>query len=347
MIEHKPVLLKESIEGLNLKPGDTVVDATLGGGGHSLAVLESIGKKGKLISIDVDERALERFKIQISIRQPADQNKSKISASPEGGQNPKVYWEPEAGNLFLAKGNFSDIKNILGGMNVLAVDGILADLGYSSAQMEDESYGLSFLKDAELDMRLGKSLRSTNSYEYTNNLSAKGIVNNYSEKELAKIIREFGEEKFAGRIAREIGERRKIGEIRGTKELAEIVRQSIPQKFQKSKIHPATKTFQALRIEVNQELENLKKFVPQAIESLAPGGRLAIISFHSLEDRIVKNIFRENARGCICPANFPQCRCGNKPKVRIITKKPITPNLEEIKENPRSRSAKLRVCERL
>lgn len=313
MIIHKSVLLKESIEGLNLKKGATVVDATLGGGGHGLAMLESIGENGKLIAIDIDERAIERFKSK------AESLKSKVDS------------------VVLAKGNFSDIKNILGGMNVLAVDGILADLGYSSVQMEDESYGLSFLKDAELDMRLDKS----------QSLTAREIVNSYAEKDLARILREYGEEKFAGKIARAIGERRKTKEIRGTKELAEMVEKAIPKKFQKSGQHPATKTFQALRIEVNRELSNLKKFIPQAIEILKPGGRLAIISFHSLEDRIVKNIFRENARGCICPVNFPQCRCGNKAKIRLITKKPVIPGDEEIKNNPRARSAKLRVCEKI
>lgn len=310
MIEHKPVLLKESIEGLNLKPGDTVADATLGGGGHGLAILERIGKDGKLIAIDVDENAIENF---------------------------RRNWKSEADNLFLTKGNFSDIKNILGGMNVLTVDGILADLGYSSAQMEDESYGLSFLKDAELDMRLGKN----------SELTAKKIANSYSEKDLERILREYGEEKFAKNIARKIIEYRKVKPIEKTIELAELVTSAIPEKYRRAKINPATKTFQALRIEVNQELKNLKKFIPQAIEALKPGGRLAIISFHSLEDRIVKNMFRENARGCICPANFPQCRCGNKARVKIITKKPVTPGIEEIADNPRARSAKLRVCEKM
>lgn len=310
MIIHKSVLLKESIELLKLKPGMTVVDATLGGGGHSLAILEKIGENGKLISIDVDERAIENF---------------------------KRYLKPEVGNIFLAKDNFSNLEKILGGQGIKSVDGILADLGFSSAQMEDESYGLSFLKEAELDMRLDKDRR----------LTAREIVNSYAEKDLERILREYGEEKFAKNIAKAIGKKRKIGEIGTTKELAEIIEQAIPAKHRNAKINAATKTFQALRIEVNQELENLKKFIPQAIKALSPGGRLAIISFHSLEDRIVKNIFRENARGCICPPDFPQCRCGNMPKVKIITKKPVVPGEEEISENPRARSAKLRVCERL
>ncbi|MFA4817226.1 MAG: 16S rRNA (cytosine(1402)-N(4))-methyltransferase RsmH [Parcubacteria group bacterium] len=329
MIIHKSVLLKEAIDGLNLKKGAIIVDATLGGGGHAVEILIKIGRGGKLIAIDQDESAIENF---------------------------KKHGKPEVGNIVLAKDNFSNLEKILGGQGIKSVDGILADLGYSSAQMEDESYGLSFLKDAKLDMRLDKSAQ----------LTAREIVNNYDRKDLERILREFGEEKFAGKIARAIWGKRQSGEIRGTAELAEIVKQAIPKKFQKSGQHPATKTFQALRIEVNQELENLKKFIPQAIKILKSGGRLAIISFHSLEDRIVKNIFRENARGCICPTNFPQCVCGREPKinpvkysasggvrgaefnrVKIITKKPIVPGAEEILENPRARSAKLRVCEKV
>ena len=310
MIEHKSVLFKETIEALKLREDSVVVDATLGAGGHSLAILKKINDKGRLIGVDQDANAIKNF---------------------------KQCLKSEVGNLFLVKGNFSQIKNILGGMNVLTVDGILADLGYSSVQMEDKSYGLSFLRNAELDMRLDKN----------NKLTAKKIINSYDEKKLKKVLREFGEEKFAGKIAKVILKKRKNGEIRKTKELAEIIKQTIPKKFQKNGQHPATKTFQALRIEVNQELENLEKFVPQAIEILKPGGRLAIISFHSLEDRIVKNIFRENARGCICPVDFPQCRCGNKAKIKIITKKPIIPGVEEILRNPKARSAKLRVCEKL
>jgi 16S rRNA (cytosine1402-N4)-methyltransferase len=310
MIIHKSVLLKEAIEFLKLNPDAVVVDATLGGGGHSSVILESIGEEGKLIAIDQDEKAIKKF---------------------------RTYLKPKIGNIILVKDNFSNLEKILGGQGIKSVDGILADLGYSSTQMEDESYGLSFLKDAELDMRLNKD----------SVLTAKEIINSYAEKDLERILRDYGEEKFARNIAGKIIAYRKTKPIEKTGELAELVKQAIPQKFQKSGQHPATKTFQALRIEVNQELENLKKFIPQSIEILKPGGRLAIISFHSLEDRIVKNIFRENARGCICPTNFPQCRCGNTPKIKIITKKPVTPDIEEIWDNSRARSAKLRVCERV
>lgn len=332
MTEHKPVLLEEAIEALNLKSGATVVDATLGGGGHGREILKKIGTGGIFVGIDIDINSIKNFAEFPISSAAADQFPNKFEI-----QNIKKFWKSEVGNIYLAKDNFSNIKNILGGMNVLAVDGILADLGYSSIQLEDESYGMSFLQDAQLDMRLDKSQE----------LSAKKIVNEYSQADLEKIIREYGEEKFAKRISQAIGEVRVFREIEGTKELAEIVKQAIPEKFRHGKIHPATKTFQALRIEVNQELENLKNFIPQAIEILKPGGRLAIISFHSLEDRIVKNIFRENARGCICPPDFPQCLCGHQPKIKIITKKPIVPGAEEVAANPRARSAKLRICERI
>lgn len=310
MIKHKPVLLSESIDGLDLKKDSVVVDATLGGGGHSREILKIIGREGRLIAIDQDGTAIENFRKQLS---------------------------SEVGNTVLVKDNFSKLENILGGQGVRSVDGILADLGYSSVQLEDESYGMSFLKDAELDMRLDKE----------NALTAKKIINEYSQADLERIIREYGEEKFAKNIAKKIIERRKSVSIEKTIELAEIINQAIPERYRHQKIHPATRTFQALRIEVNKELENLEKFIPAAINVLSPGGRLAIISFHSLEDRIVKNIFRENARGCICPPDFPKCLCGHQPKIKTITKKPIVPGTEEVAENPRARSAKLRICERI
>lgn len=310
MAEHKPVLLHEAVNNLNIKKDSIIVDATLGGGGHSREILQRIGGEGILIGIDVDEAAIENF---------------------------KKHLKSEGGNVILAKDNFTNLKHILGGQGIKSVDAILADLGYSSLQLEDASYGMSFLQDAPLDMRL----------DINNELTAGKIVNEYALKDLERILREFGEEKSAKQIARAIGEFRKVAEIKTTQELADIVRQAIPKKFQQGKVHPATKTFQALRIRVNQELENLKNFIPQAIEVLKPGGRLAVISFHSLEDRIVKNIFRENARGCICPPDLPRCACGRKPKLKIITKKPIVPEEKEITDNPRSRSAKLRICEKI
>ncbi|HEX7586409.1 MAG TPA: 16S rRNA (cytosine(1402)-N(4))-methyltransferase RsmH [Patescibacteria group bacterium] len=313
MTIHKPVLLKESIEGLNLKEGAVVVDATLGGGGHSREILKRIGKKGKLIALDIDEEAIKNFSSKFEER------------------------KPKAGNFLAVKDNFVNLKNILGGLGVETVDAILADLGYSSDQMEDRERGLSFQKDAPLDMRLDRSLKIT----------AKKIVNEYAQSELEKILKIYGEEKFARGITRKIVEQRKNKPIETTLELVKIIESAVPEKYQHGKISPATKTFQALRIEVNRELENLEKFIPQAIEVLAPGGRLGIISFHSLEDRIVKNIFRVQARGCLCPKDFPQCVCGKEAQVKIITRKPLVPGDWEIKENPRARSAKLRIAEKI
>lgn len=307
-------MLEESVRGLNLKEGGIVVDATLGGGGHAQEILERIGKNGTLIAIDQDRRAIENFK-------------KFLESAPS--------WQSKVVNL--VKDNFSNLKKILGDRGIKAVDAVLADLGYSSIQMEDESYGMSFLKDAQLDMRLDKDKE----------LTARRIVNEYSQKDLERIFREYGEEKFAKSIARKIVDFRKIKPIERTLELVEIIKEAVPGSYARGKIHPATRTFQALRIEVNNELENLTKFIPEAIDALVRSGRLAVISFHSLEDRIVKNIFRENARGCICPPSFPQCRCGRKPKIKIITKKPMIPSEEEIRANPRSRSAKLRICEKM
>jgi 16S rRNA (cytosine1402-N4)-methyltransferase len=322
MIEHKSVLLEESINGLNLQKGSVVVDATLGGGGHSREILKIIGSHGRLIAIDQDAAAIESF-----------QKKSPVcNASRSDAGRPS-----EIGNLVLVRDNFSEIEKILGGRGIKTVDGILADLGYSSLQLEDESYGLSFLKDAPLDMRLDRN----------NEMTAQKIINEYSQARLEKIIRDYGEEKFANSIAKKIFEYRKLKPVESTSELVEIINGAVPGIYKHQKIHFATRTFQALRIEVNQELEVLEKFIPAAIEKLSQGGRLAIISFHSLEDRIVKNIFRENARGCICPPNFPECRCGHLAKVKIITRKPIVPSEREILENPRARSARLRICERI
>jgi 16S rRNA (cytosine1402-N4)-methyltransferase len=278
-----------------------------------MAILERIGVNGKLIAIDWDDKAI----------------KSQKSKSRE--------WKSEAGNLVLVKDNFANLKDILGGLGVETADAVLADLGYSSDQLEDKGRGMSFLFDAPLDMRL----------DQREVLTAKEIINNYDQKKLEKIIKEYGEEKFARAIVRKIGEYRKNKAIETTLELTKIIESAVPEKYKHGRISPATKTFQALRIEVNAELENLEKFIPQAIDILSPGGRLGIITFHSLEDRIVKNKFRENARGCICPRDFPECRCGHEAKVKIITRKPIIPSNREIEENPRARSAKLRVCEKI
>jgi 16S rRNA (cytosine1402-N4)-methyltransferase len=303
---HKPVLLKESIEALSLKAGDVVVDATLGGGGHSIEVLKIIGKRGKLIAIDADETAIDKFKSKAE------------------------------DDVVLINDNFANLENILRKLEIEKVDAILADLGWSSDQLEGR--GMSFRNDEALDMRLDRNQK----------ISAKTIVNEYSEEDLGKIIREYGEEKFWKNIARKVVEYRKNKKIETTLELAEIVKLGIPHRFRFGKISPTTKTFQALRIEINRELENLENFIPAAIKVLGAKGRLAIISFHSLEDRIVKNIFRENARGCILTDEIT----GQKivkiaPEVKIITKKPVVAGEREIAANPRARSAKMRVCEKI
>ena len=334
---HKSVLLKETIESLNLKNDSVVVDATFGGGGHSKEILKII-EKGKLIGIDADKKAIKESDLKSDER------------------------------VILVNDNFENLENILEDLKIEKVDAILADLGWSSDQLVGK--GMSFQEDEQLDMRLSESQE----------VSAKEIVNEYEQRELERIIRDYGEEKFWKIITKRIIEYRKEKKIETTKELAGIVQKAIPERFRHTKMNLATKTFQALRIEVNQELANLEKFIPQAIERLNLGGRLAIISFHSLEDRIVKNIFRENARGCICPPalqlqrlqekyieavennspdaeilekalragppDFPQCACGKKPKSVIITRKPIAPTDLEVSDNPKSRSAKLRVCEK-
>jgi 16S rRNA (cytosine1402-N4)-methyltransferase len=307
---HKSVLLEESILGLNIREGSVVVDATLGGGGHSNRILQEIGPTGTLIVIDQDNEAVENFKIKI---------KKKIE------------------NVHFITDNFCELESILQALKIEKVDAILADLGYSSIQLEDNHIGMSFLADAPLDMRLNRG----------NGLSARDIVNDYSVDELDNVLKEYGEEKFSKLIARKIVDKRRIRPIETTMELVEIIKTAIPLKFQYGKLHPATKTFQALRIETNRELEVLEIFIAKAIDSLREKGRLVVISFHSLEDRIVKKAFREKAMSCVCPVNFPICQCDKVARIKIITKKPIVPSEMEIQENPKARSAKLRICEKL
>ncbi len=307
---HKSVLLEESIEALKLKAGSIVIDATLGGGGHALEILKLIGKKGKLIVIDADSGAIERFEKKL--------NKQKIE------------------NIILVQDNFRNLESILKKNGIKKVDAILADIGYSSDQLEDPKRGISFQLDAPLDMR----------FDQTQELTAEKIINEYNQEKLENIIKNYGEEKFYKSIVAGIIKYRKDKKIENTRELVEIIEQHVAVRYRHGKISPATKTFQAIRIEVNQELFSLRKFVSAAIEALNFSGRLAVISFHSLEDRIVKEIFRENARGCICPQTFPVCLCGQLAKIKLITRKPIIPQVKEITDNPRSRSAKLRVCEK-
>lgn len=322
---HKPVLLKEVIENLNLKPGMTVVDGTLGAGGHSIEILKKILPDGKLISIDWDKRALENFQKKLK--------KDKIVG----------YW---CG----VSDNYANLDKIFRRLELDSADAIFVDLGFSSDQIEDARRGFSFLKNGPLDMRYSPE---------TQKMTAADIVNGYPEQKLIEIFRNYGEERYAGRIAREIVKARKVEprsrrcaslrgkKIIGTEELVEIISKAVPENYKRGKIHPATRVFQALRIEVNQELENLEIFLEKAVRILAGGGRLAVISFHSLEDRIVKQFFQKESRDCVCPPKFPKCICAHKKSLKIITKKPVQPSEKEIHENPRARSAKLRVAEKI
>ena len=306
--KHTPVLLNECIENLNIKPDGIYVDGTLGGAGHSLEIVKKLSKNGKLIGIDRDEDALKTAKQKLN----------------------------EFTNVEYVKDNHDNIKNILKNLGIEKVDGILLDLGVSSYQLDEKDRGFSYMRDAKLDMRMDKS----------QTLTAEYIVNNYKEEDLARIIYEYGEEKFSRRIAKNICEYRKNNPIDTTGKLVEIIEKSVP-KFNKSTGHPAKRTFQAIRIEVNNEIEPLYNTVTSSIDSLNQGGRLCIITFHSLEDRAVKNAYL-NAEGiCTCPPDLPYCVCGKVTKGKIITKKPILPSFEEMKQNLRSKSAKLRVFERI
>ncbi|HBI34120.1 MAG TPA: 16S rRNA (cytosine(1402)-N(4))-methyltransferase [Candidatus Moranbacteria bacterium] len=315
MTIHKTVLLNETIEQLKLRPGMIVVDATLGGGGHSLEVLKKIGKTGKLIAFDRDIDAIDRFK-----------NKIKVGSVEVHDENIELFHD-----------NYSALKDRLTSIDIFSVDAILADLGISSDQLVDEKRGISFQGDSPLDMRM----------DMTKGITAAEIVNTYDEQDLIRVLKEFGDEKYASSIARNIIAERSIKPFSYTAELVEVIERSVPGMYKRKKIHPATKTFQALRIEVNKELEALSSFLSQAVEILKTNGRLAIITFHSGEDSLVKWTLRENARGCICPPEFPVCRCQQKPIVELITRKPIVPSENEVLSNPRARSAKLRVAEKV
>jgi 16S rRNA (cytosine1402-N4)-methyltransferase len=305
---HKSVLLQETIDLMSPKPGGVYVDATVGAGGHSSEILKRIGKAGVLICLDKDLTAL------------------KLSHGILKGTNVK-----------LIQVDFSNIADAVKKAGYDKVDGIIADLGVSSMQLDMPERGFSFSGHAKLDMRMDQG----------SELTAEYVINNYSEAELLRIFREYGEEREAKRVARKIVEQRKQRPIIWTDQLAEVVRGVMRGHKKPSRIDPATKIFQALRIEVNQELTALGSALPQMVSILKPGGKVAIISFHSLEDRIVKQFFVENAKKCICPPDYPKCVCSHKPRVKVITKKPVTATENEIRENPRSRSAKLRAAEKL
>lgn len=315
MTIHETVLPKEALENLQIRKGSVVVDATLGGGGHALTILEIVGPEGKLIAFDQDTKAVEAFEKRIA------------------GSKPK----PKKKSIAIVRANFSSLAENLVALKISEVDAVLADLGLSSDQLENSGRGFSFQKDEWLDMRMDGSAK----------LTAETIVNGYPEAELVRILKEFGDERYAGPIARAIVKQRRAGRIGTTAQLVEIIGSAVPGKYRHNRIHFATKTFQALRMETNSEIEHLESFLSQALGMLRQGGRLGVISFHSGEDRVVKNFLRQNARGCICPPEFPICRCGLTPGLRLITKKPIVPGQAEIAANARARSAKLRVAEKI
>ena len=309
VFKHKSVLLEETVNGLNIKPDGIYVDGTLGGGGHAYEVCKRLSDKGKIIGIDQDEAAIEAASERLS------EFKDRVT---------------------IVRSNYCEMKLQLQKMGIEKVDGIVLDLGVSSYQLDTAERGFSYRVDAPLDMRMDQRQQMT----------AKDIVNNYSEIELFRIIRDYGEDKFAKNIAKHIVMERENGLIETTGQLIEIIKRAIPMKFQKTSGHPAKRTFQAIRIELNRELEVLRNSLDDMIEMLNEDGRICIITFHSLEDRIVKGIFKKNENPCTCPSHFPVCVCGNESKGKVVTRKPILPSEEELEENSRSKSAKLRIFER-
>lgn len=306
--KHEPVMLKECIQALNIKPDGIYVDGTLGGAGHSLEIVKRLSKKGKLIGIDRDEEALKAASKKLA----------------------------EYQNVTYIHGNHDNIQTILHALNIKEVDGILLDLGVSSYQLDERARGFSYMGDAPLDMRM----------DVTTGITAKEIVNNYSEEKLSKIFWEYGEEKFSKQIAKNICKIRKEKEIKTTKELVQIIEKSIPKAKQKDG-HPAKRTFQAIRIEVNNEIEPLYNTIINSIHCLKQHGRLVVITFHSLEDRLVKNAMLDLQGKCTCPSDLPYCICGYESFGKIINKKPIVATQEEQEKNPRSKSAKVRIFERV
>ena len=307
--KHKSVLLDETVDGLRVKPDGTYVDGTLGGAGHASEVCSRLSAKGRFIGIDQDQDAI-------------------IAAS----ERLAAYGD----RVQIIRSNYCYMANELAKLGIMKVDGIVLDLGVSSYQLDNEERGFTYRVDAPLDMRMDQRQTRT----------AADIVNGYDEKELYRIIRDYGEDKFAKNIAKHIVAARAQSPIKTTSELTEIIRHAIPMKIQVTGGHPAKRTFQAIRIELNRELDVLRDSLDGMIDMLDDGGRICIITFHSLEDRIVKTIFRKNENPCICPSDFPVCVCGNKSKGKVITRKPILPSDVEMEENPRSKSAKLRIFER-
>lgn len=306
---HKSVLLEESIEALHIRPDGIYVDGTLGGGGHSYEICRRLSDRGRLIGIDQDAAAIAAATKRL------EEFKDRVT---------------------VVRSNYCDMKKELGKLGITSVDGVILDLGVSSYQLDEAERGFTYREDAPLDMRMDQ--RQT--------LSAKEVVNDYSEMELYHILRDYGEERFAKNIAKHIVSARKEKQLETTGELIHVIKAAIPAKARATGGHPAKRTFQAIRIEVNRELYVLDHSLGDMIDLLNDKGRICVITFHSLEDRIVKNKFRESENPCTCPKEFPVCICGKKPKGRVITRKPIVPSEEELEENTRSKSSKLRVFER-
>ncbi|MGC9977075.1 MAG: 16S rRNA (cytosine(1402)-N(4))-methyltransferase RsmH [Syntrophales bacterium] len=307
---HIPVMQREVVESLGCHPGGIYVDGTVGGGGHAGEILRHTAPDGLLIGIDVDDDALRESEERLSTFGP---------------------------RKILVKGNFADIDAILESLNIGQVDGILLDLGVSAHQLKTARRGFSFSLNAALDMRMDQS-RGPSAYD---------VINTFSARELERIIKDFGEEIMAERIAKMISMRRKSSPIKTTAELADVILRALPSPFKTGKIHPATRTFQAIRIYVNNELLNLHNAINRGVDVIRKSGRFSIISFHSLEDRIVKDGFRSWERECICPPSLPVCACHSKAKLKVVTRKPVTPAASEIESNPQARSAKLRTAERI
>ena len=310
---HEPVMLPEVLDALSLAPGDTVCDCTLGGAGHSVKLAAAVGAEGLLIGIDQDDMALEAASKRLEREAPGIPRK-------------------------LLKGNFGDLDELLCSAEIPGVDGFLFDLGVSSPQLDIPERGFSYNEDAPLDMRMDPS---------NNTLTAADVINTFDEADIARALRRYGDEKYAREIAREICRRREERPIETTVELVDAIKAAIPAAARRHGHHPARKSFQAIRIVVNRELDVLERGLEAAIRWLNPGGRVCVISYHSLEDRIVKHIFQEMSRGCTCPPELPVCVCGNVPTLRVITRKPLVASADEVKRNPRARSAKIRVAERL
>ena len=309
--KHRPVLLEETIESLKIRPDGIYVDGTLGGAGHASQVCKRLSEKGRFVGIDQDDCALQAAGERLK----------------EFGKNVRID---------CVKSNYCQMKSVLENLGIDKVDGILLDIGVSSYQLDNVYLVFTYREDSPLFMRMDQS----------SSFSAKDVVNQYDEMQLYRVIRDYGEEKFAKNIAKHIVAARQEKKIETTGELIEIIKASIPAKVRATGGHPAKRTFQAIRIEVNRELEVLQDSIDEMIDLLNDGGRLCIITFHSLEDRIVKNKFRENEDPCICPKNFPVCVCGRKSRGKVITRKPIVPSEQEVQENKRSKSSKLRVFEK-